>query len=189
MWSVLVVFGFPFLQFSSQIPFMFEMPSLVELLRIGFMASLDLSVHFWATWRYMFVGDAEIGEMPGELGSEGRTVIGLNLLNSEGEVLADLLKKVDGGLGVVVVVDAQDAKSGRFIDGCELIKALARFPTRGTNFTSSCTERPGTCRGASGGLGPGDTSSVGPAQRDDDERSSGSSSVIRRRDSAVEDRD
>ena len=32
----------PIFKLSSKIPFMFEMPSLVELLRIGFMASLDL---------------------------------------------------------------------------------------------------------------------------------------------------
>jgi len=54
----------------------------------------------------MFVRDAEIGEMPGELGSERRAVIGLNLLNGEGEMLADFPEKVDGGLRVVMVVDA-----------------------------------------------------------------------------------
>ena len=70
------------------------------------MASLDLPVHLRAARRYMFVGDAEIGKMPGELGSERRTVIGLNLLNSEGEMLANFPEKVDGGFNVVVVVDA-----------------------------------------------------------------------------------
>ena len=104
--SVLVVFGFPVLQFSSQIPFMFEMPSLVELLGVGLVASLDLPVQFRTARRYMLVGDAEIGEMPGELGSERRAVIGLNLLNGEGEMLANFSEKVDGGLSVVVVVDA-----------------------------------------------------------------------------------
>jgi hypothetical protein len=48
MGSVLVIFGFPFLEFSSQIPFMFEMLSPIKLLRVGFMASLDLAVHFRA---------------------------------------------------------------------------------------------------------------------------------------------
>jgi hypothetical protein len=48
-------------------------------------------------------------------------------------------------------------KSGRFNDGCELIKALARFSHTGNELHIElyCTERPGTCRGASGGLGPG----------------------------------
>jgi hypothetical protein len=61
--------------------------------------------------------------MPGELWSEGRAVIGLDFLNGEGKMLADFAEEVDGGLGVVVVVDAQDAKSGGFINGCELVKA------------------------------------------------------------------
>ena len=72
---------------------MFEMPSLVELLRIGFMAPLDLTVNLRAARRYVFVGDTEIGKMPGELGSERRAVISLNLLNSEGEMLADSRRK------------------------------------------------------------------------------------------------
>ena len=45
-------------------------------------------------------------------------------LNGEGEMLPDFLEEVDGGLGAVVIVDAQDGKSGRFINGHELIKAL-----------------------------------------------------------------
>jgi len=126
MRSILVVFGFPSLEFSSQIPFMFEMPSLIELLRVGFMASLDLPVHLRAARRYVFVGNAEIAKMPGELWSERRAVIGLNFLNGEGEILSDFLKEVDGSLGVVVIVDAQNTESGRFVNGRELIKALPR---------------------------------------------------------------
>ena len=84
---------------------MFEMPSLVELLRIGFMAPFDLPVHLRATWRYVFMRDAEIGKVPSELWSERRPVIGLNLLNGKGKMLADFPEEVDGGLGVVVVVD------------------------------------------------------------------------------------
>ena len=41
-------------------------------------------------------------------------------------MLSDFLKEVDGRLGVVVIVDAQNAKSGRFINSRKLIKALAR---------------------------------------------------------------
>jgi len=100
MQSILVVFGFPSLEFSSQIPFMFEMPSLIELLRVGFMASLDLPLQLRAARRYVFVGNAE---MPGELWSERRAVIGLNFLNGEGELLSDFLKEVDGSLGVVSI--------------------------------------------------------------------------------------
>jgi hypothetical protein len=45
MWPILVVFGLPSFEFSSKIPFMLEMPPLIELLGIGLMTSLDLPVH------------------------------------------------------------------------------------------------------------------------------------------------
>jgi hypothetical protein len=60
MGSIFVVFDLPSLELSSKIPFMFEMPSLVELLGIGFMTSFDLPVHFRAAWRYVFVRDAQV---------------------------------------------------------------------------------------------------------------------------------
>ena len=104
MGPIFVVFGFPSLKLSSKIPFMFETPSLVELLRIGFMAPLDFPVHLRAARRYVPVRDAEIGKMPSELWSERRAVIGLDFLNSEGKMLLDLAEKVDRGLGVVVVL-------------------------------------------------------------------------------------
>ena len=124
MRPVFVVFGLPSLKLSSKIPFMFEMPSLVELLRIGFMAPFDLPVHLRATWRYVFMRDAEIGKVPSELWSERRAVIGLDSLDREGEMLLDLPEEVDRGFGVVVVVDAQHAKSGRFVNGRELVEPL-----------------------------------------------------------------
>ena len=49
---------------------MFEMPSLIELLRVGLVASLDLPVHLRTARRYVFVGNAEVGKMPGELRPE-----------------------------------------------------------------------------------------------------------------------
>src|ERR1700733_8244875 len=134
MGSILVVFGFPFLEFSSQIPVMFEMPSLVELLGVGLVASLDLPIHLRAARRYVFVGNAEIGKMPGELWPKRRAVIGLNLLNSEGKMIPDLSEEVDSGLGVVVVVDAQDSKSRRFVNRRELIKALTRSSHTGNKL-------------------------------------------------------
>jgi len=110
------------------------MPSLVELLRIGFMAPFDLPVHLWTTWRYVFMGDAEIGKVPSELLSERRSVIGLNFLSREGEMLLDLPKEVNRGLGVVVVVDAQHTKSGRFVNSRKLIKALTRSASTGNEL-------------------------------------------------------
>src|SRR5580704_4244059 len=106
MRPIFVVFGFPPLQLSSKILFMFEMPSLVKLLRIGLMAPLDLPVHLRAPWRNVPVRDTEVGKMPSELWSERRAVIGLDFLNGEGKMILDLSEEVDSGLGVVVVVDA-----------------------------------------------------------------------------------
>jgi hypothetical protein len=63
--------------------------------------------------------------MPSELGSERRTIVSLNFLNHEGKMVPDFLEKVDGGLGVVVVVDSQYAESGRFVNGRKLVEALA----------------------------------------------------------------
>lgn len=113
---------------------MFEMPSLIELLRIGFMASLDLPVHFRTTWRYVPVRDAEVGKVPSELWAERRAVIGLNFLNREGEMLLDLPEEVDSSLGVVVVVDAQHAESRRLVNGRKLIKSLTRSSHAGNEL-------------------------------------------------------
>src|ERR1700722_15495603 len=106
MRPIFVVFGLPSFELSSKIPFMFEMPSPVELLRVGLVASLDLAIHLRAARRYVPMRNAEVGKMPGELWSERRAVIGLNLLNGEGEMLPDLLEEINGRFGVVVVVDA-----------------------------------------------------------------------------------
>ena len=134
MRAIFVVLGLPSLQLSSKIPFVLEMPSLIELLRISFVASLNFSIHLRAAWGYVFVRNAEIGKMPGELWPEGRAVIGLNFLNRERKMLHDLPEEVDRSLGVVVVVDAQHSVSCRFVNGRELIKALTRSSHAGNEL-------------------------------------------------------
>ena len=113
---------------------MFEMLSLVELLGIGLMAPFDFPVHLRAARRNVPVRDTEVGKMPSELWSERRTVIGLDFLNNEGKVILDLLEEIDGGLGVVVVVDAQHSESRRFVDSRKLIKALTRSSHAGNEL-------------------------------------------------------
>ncbi len=49
---------------------MFEMSSLIELLGVSLMASLDLPVHLRAARRYVLVGNAEVEKMPSELWPE-----------------------------------------------------------------------------------------------------------------------
>src|SRR5574340_625996 len=43
----------------------------------------SLSVNLWATWWNVAVGDAEVGEVPGELRSNGAVAVRLNSVNSE----------------------------------------------------------------------------------------------------------
>lgn len=44
--------------------------------------------------------------MPGELWPERRVIVGLDFLDGEGKMLTNFSGEVDGGLDVVVVVDA-----------------------------------------------------------------------------------
>jgi len=53
--------------------------------------------------------NTEIRKMPGELWSERR--VRLDSLNGEGKMLTNFPKEVDGSLGIVVVVDSQNAKA------------------------------------------------------------------------------
>src|SRR5690242_6268565 len=47
-----------------------------------------------------------------------------DLMDSKGEMLSNLAEEFDRCPGVVVIIDAQDAKACRFIDGGELVEAL-----------------------------------------------------------------
>ena len=89
MRSILVVFGFPALQFSSQILLVPKTPSTIKLLGVGLVTALDLAVDLRTSGRDVAMGNAQIGEMPGELWSERRVVVGLDLLDREGKMLTD----------------------------------------------------------------------------------------------------
>ena len=69
--------------------------------------------------------NAEIRKMPGELWSERRVVVRLDFLNGEGKMLTNFPKKIDRSLGVVVVVDSQNAKACSLVNCSKLIKALS----------------------------------------------------------------
>jgi len=122
------------------------------------MATLHLAVDFRARRRDVSMGDAQVRKMPNKLRTEGRIVVCLDLLNSKREMLSHLLKRLDRRARIVVVVDVQHLILRRLVNCNELVEArlasLARA-ARGTNFTASYTERPGTWSGASSGFGPG----------------------------------
>ena len=89
MRSILVVFCFPPLQFSSQIFLVPEVLSSIELLGVGLVAPLHLAVYLGASGRDVAVRNAEVRKMPGALWSERRIVIGLDLLDGQGKMLTN----------------------------------------------------------------------------------------------------
>jgi hypothetical protein len=66
-----------------------EISSSIELFRICFVTALDLAVYLGASRRDVAVRDAEVREVPGELWSKRRAVVGLNFLNRKREMLSD----------------------------------------------------------------------------------------------------
>ena len=99
-------------------------PLLVEFFSIGLVASFHLSVDL--SRRNVAVGNAPIRRMPSGV------VVRLDLLNSKGEMLSDLTQEFHS-LGIVVIVDAQNAEARGFVDGRELVEAsgvLAQFVER-----------------------------------------------------------
>lgn len=72
--AVFVVLSFPASDLSTELPFVLERPSPVELLGIGFVAAFHFAVYLWASRWDVAVGDFEIRKMPSELRSERRVV-------------------------------------------------------------------------------------------------------------------
>ena len=92
------------------------------------MAALDFAVDFGAAGWDVPVGDAQIGQMPSELSPERGVVVSLDPLDGEGQVAVELIEEVQRRAGVVGVVGAQDAEARGFVNGRELVEALARPP-------------------------------------------------------------
>lgn len=93
--------------------------------------------------------------MPGELRNEGRVIIRLDSLDSEGQMLPDLIEELHGGLGVVVIVDAYYTETRGLVDGSELIEALTGSAHTGNELHIELHRAARNRRGASAGLGPG----------------------------------
>ena len=104
--------------------------SLVELVLVGAMGSLDLPVQLWRTWLDVDVFHAEIGDMPVEERLELVAAVGPNGSNTEWELLDPIVDEVDRiGLGVALV-DFQCANPRRIVD-----RRLLRAPDRPTSFS------------------------------------------------------
>ena len=74
-----------------------------------------------------------------EGGLELRTVVGLDHLDPEGQLLEHVVDELDGGLLIEVVVDPQHSEPGAIINRCELVVLLLVPPIGATNFTSTWT--------------------------------------------------
>jgi hypothetical protein len=95
----------------------------IELVGVGSMAALDLPVALGATSWDPAVQNADILEVPGEVGAELGPVVGLNPLDRHRQAPAHLVYELDRGLDRVMVVDLQDPEASRLVDGRELIES------------------------------------------------------------------
>src|SRR6202047_2105862 len=93
MGALMVVLVFPTPQFGGELPGRAEDRSPVKLLSIGAVAALDFAVDLGAARRDAPMRDAEIPEMPGEIGPELIAVVRLNPLDGHREPLAHLVEK------------------------------------------------------------------------------------------------
>ena len=125
MWTLMVVLVFPTPQFGGELPGRAEDRWPVKLLSIRAVAALDFAVDLGATRRDAPMRDAEIPEMPGEIGPELVAVVRLDSLDGHREPLAHLVEKGDRIRNRAVGIDPQDAVAGGLIHRRELIEAPA----------------------------------------------------------------
>src|SRR3990172_134317 len=134
MRGLLVVLLLPPLQFAGLVLPASELCPVRERLCVGLVAPFDLAVDFGAGRWDVARSNAQIGQMPGELGTERGAVVGLDALDGEGQAAADLIEESHRRTGVVVVVDPQHAVAGRLVNGGELVVALASSPDAGNEL-------------------------------------------------------
>jgi hypothetical protein len=117
-----------------------ELRAPIELVHVGSMAALHLPVALGTPTRDPAVQNADILEVPGEVGAELRTVVGLNPLDRHRQAPTHLVDERDRGLDRVVVVDLQDSEASCLVNGRELVEPESSLRC----LTSTCTDWPGT---------------------------------------------
>ena len=70
-----------------------KFPSAINLLIVRVVTSLDLVVGLRAPGRDVAMSDADFGEMPSELRTGGRILVGLDQSDSEGQTLTDHIEE------------------------------------------------------------------------------------------------
>ena len=121
----MVVFVLPAAEFGGQLTRCAECRPAIKLLPIRAVASFDFAVYLRAAWRDVLMRDAEVAEMPGEVGAEFAAVVGLYPLNRPRKPLPDLVDERDGVRDRTVRVDPEDSVAGGLVDRRELVKAAA----------------------------------------------------------------
>ena len=97
----------------------------VKLLLVCPVASLHLAILFGAAHLGFTVPDAKVFQVPGKGLGELAAVVSLNLLDGKGQGLPDLIDEISGVSHGIMVIDAQNAKSGAIVDSGELIISFA----------------------------------------------------------------
>lgn len=95
MWSVEVVEVLPLAEFGFQIDVSFVAQQLIKLLAVGAVLLFHLSVELRRTTFDVSVADAEILDMPMELGLELVPVVGSDFAYAERELVDDVIDEVD----------------------------------------------------------------------------------------------
>ena len=106
-----VIEALPLGKFLFQIDVAFVGEQLVELLFVGSMRSLDLSVELRRAWLDVGVANALVLDMPVEPGLEFVSVVGPDFLDPEREPPDHVVDEVDGIPLGVSIVDFQGAVS------------------------------------------------------------------------------
>ncbi len=123
-----VVLIFPLTQLLGELAGASDNHPAVELVRVRPVAAFHLPSAFRTAAWDVPVRDAEISQVPREVGTELGAMIGLNSLNGHRESAADRLDELSGRLDGGMGVDAKDPIPGGFIDRYELIEpAPAEF--------------------------------------------------------------
>src|SRR5206468_735529 len=97
----------------------------IELILVGSVTALDLPVTFGATAGDVAVREAEVAEVPSEVGAELGAMVGLDPLNGRRESAAQFVDEVGRRANRVVRIDPEDTVPRRFVNGRELVEAPA----------------------------------------------------------------
>lgn len=103
----------------------------VELLGVDAVRALDRAVQARRRRLDLDVLDALVEDLPGELGLELRTVVGLDPQDLERELLEDVVDELDRDLLVEPVVEPQDPQARAVVDRGELRSASVASPCAG----------------------------------------------------------